>query len=185
MSKFGAACDNLLSARLVTADGRQVEASQSTNPDLFWAIRGGGGNFGVATQLEYRLYPLTDVLAGTLAYPAGRIPQLLEAFAKFVATAPDEMNVVGVVSPSEQGARFQTLICHCGDPRLGNGLLRPLRSLNPLQDSVRIASYLETNATINPAVPAAHFQTNLFLPELSAAVIAAITAAVNDAPLNT
>ena len=71
MSKYGAACDNLVSARLVTVDGKQVEASQNSNPDLFWAIRGGGGNFGVATALEYRLHPVTDVLMGTLTYHPG------------------------------------------------------------------------------------------------------------------
>lgn len=59
MSKYGAACDNLLSAQLVTADGRQVTASESSNSDLFWAIRGGGGNFGVVTALGYRLHPVT------------------------------------------------------------------------------------------------------------------------------
>jgi hypothetical protein len=185
MSKYGAACDNLISAQLVTVDGRQVEASQNSSPDLFWAIRGGGGNFGVATALEYRLHPLTDVLAGTLAYPAGRIPELLQAFVNFVTAVPDEMNVVGQVLPSAQGARFQMLVCHCGDSRLGNELLSPLRSLNPLQDNVRVASYLETNATINPAAPVAHFQTNLFLPDLSAAAIATIATATNDAPPNT
>ena len=95
MSKYGAACDNLLSAQVVTVDGRQLEASSETNPDLFWAIRGGGGNFAVVTALEYRLYPLTNVLAGTMTYPPGRIAELLQAFAKFVAAAPDEMNVVG------------------------------------------------------------------------------------------
>jgi FAD/FMN-containing dehydrogenase len=102
-SKYGAACDNLISAQLVTVDGRQVEASQNSNPDLFWSIRGGGGNFGVATALEYRLHPVTDVLAGTLLYPAGRIPELLQAFVKFVAAAPDEMCVACGVLPSEQG----------------------------------------------------------------------------------
>jgi hypothetical protein len=184
MSKYGAACDNLISAQLVTVDGRQVEVSQNSNPDLFWAIRGGGGNFAVATALEYRLHPLTDVLAGTLVYPAGRIPELLEAFANFVATLPDEMNVVGQVLPSGQGARFQMFLCHCGDARRGNEVLSPLRSLNPRQDSVRVASYLVTNATINPAAPVAHFQTNLFLPDFGAAAIAAIAAEVNDAPPN-
>jgi hypothetical protein len=131
MSKYGAACDNLISAQLVTVDGRQVEASENSNPDLFWAIRGGGGNFAVVTELAYRLHPVTDVLAGMLAYPAGRIPDLLQAFAGFVAAAPDEMNVVGQVLPSEQGARFQMLVCHCGDPVRGNELLGPLRALNP------------------------------------------------------
>jgi hypothetical protein len=101
MPKYGAPCDNLVSAQLVTVDGRQVEASQNSNPDLFWAIRGGGGNFGVATALEYRLYPVNDVLAGTLTYSAGRIPELLRAFTRLVAAAPDEMHAVGQVLPSK------------------------------------------------------------------------------------
>lgn len=185
MSKYGAACDNLLSAQVVTVDGKRVEASQNSNPDLYWAIRGGGGNFGVVTALDYRLHPLTDVLAATLVYPAGRIPEMLQAFAKFVAAAPDEMNVVGQVVSSDEGARFQMFACHCGDPRVGNDLLTPLRSLNPREERVRVASYLETNATINPAAPAAHFQTNLFLSDLSASAITTIATATNDAPPNT
>jgi len=139
----------------------------------------------VATGLEYRLHPVSDVLAGTLTYPAGRIPDLLQAFVRFVAAAPDEMNVVGEVLPSDQGARFHMLVCHCGDPGQGNDLLKPLRALKPQEDKIRIASYLETQTTINPYAPAAHFQTDLVLPELSEAAIAATTSAANDAPPNT
>ena len=185
MSKYGAPCDNLLSARVVTVDGREVEASHNSNPDLFWAIRGGGGNFGVATALEYRLHPVTDVLAGTLTYSPGRIPELLHAFAMFVAVAPDEMNVVGEVLPSEQGTRFQMLVCHCGSPHHGDDLLTPMRALKPQEDKVHVASYLHTQTTINPAQAAAHFQTDLFLPELSTAAIGAIAAATEAAPPNT
>jgi hypothetical protein len=184
MSKYGAACDNLLLAQLLTVDGRQIEASQTSNPDLFWAIRGGGGNFGVVTALEYQLHPVTDVLAGTLTYPPGRIPELLQAFVKYVAAAPDEMNVVGEVLPSEQGTRFHMFLCYCGDPHQGIELLKPLRALKPQQDNLRMASYLETQATINPYAPAAHFQTNLFLPELTASGIEMIAAAANNAPPN-
>jgi hypothetical protein len=185
MSKYGAACDNLISAKLVTVDGREVEASESSEPNLFWAIRGGGGNFGVVTTLEYRLYPLTKVLAGTLTYPPGRIPELLQAFVKFVAAAPDEMNVVGEVLPSEQGARFHMMVCHCGDPLKGTDLLKPLRALKPQTDLVQVMPYLETQATINPYTPVAHFQTNLFLPQLTAAAIATIAMATKDGPANT
>jgi len=78
MPKYGAACDNVQSAEVVTVDSRQVEASHNSNSDLFWAMRGGGGNFGVATSFEYRLYPVTEVLAGALEYPAHS--QLLHAF---------------------------------------------------------------------------------------------------------
>ena len=185
MSKYGAACDNLISAELVTVVGRLVEASQSSNPDLFWAIRGGGGNFGVATALEYRLHPVTDVLAGTLTYPPGRIPELLHAFVNFVEAAPDEMNVVSEVLPSQQGPRFHVMVCHCGDPRQGIDLLKPLRALKPEQDNIRIASYLETQSNINPYAPVAHFQTDVFLPELPVAAIATVATAANNAPPNT
>jgi FAD/FMN-containing dehydrogenase len=83
MDKYGAACDNLLRAQVVTVDGRQLEASLDSNPDLFWAIRGGGGNFGVVTTLEYQLHAIGEVLSGTLMYPAGRLPELLHAFVTF------------------------------------------------------------------------------------------------------
>ena len=185
MSKYGAACDNLISAQMVTVDGHQGRVSQDTNPELFWAIRGGGGNFGIVTALEYRLYPLREVLAGTLVYPNGRIPDLLQTFAKFVADAPNEMNVVGQVVSSSEGAHFQMLVCHCGDMRSGNGLLASLRSFKPQQDDVRAMQYLEANATVNPAAPAAHFQTNVFLPDLSAAAIETIATAFSGAPPNT
>jgi len=186
MPKYGAACDNLISSQLVTVDGRQVEASRHSNPDLFWAIRGGGGNFGVTTGLEYQLHPVTDVLAGTLMYPPGRIPELLAAFVKFVAAAPDEVHVVGMVLASERGTRFRMLVCHCGDPRQGNELLRPLRALKPQEDTVRVMSYLEAQSDAGfLSTPIAHFQTDLFLPELSASAIAKITAATNDAPPST
>jgi len=185
MSKYGAACDNLVSAQLVTVDGKQIEVSRNSNPDLFWAIRGGGGNFGVATALEYRLHPLTGVLAGTLTYPPGRMAELFEALVEFVAAAPDEMNVVGMVLPSEQGTRFQMVVCHCGDPRHGNELLQPLRALKPREDTVRVKSYLEAQAPAFLPAPVAHFQTDLFLPELGAAAIAKITTATHAAPSNT
>jgi FAD/FMN-containing dehydrogenase len=184
MSKYGLACDNLASAQLLTVDGRQVEVSLTANPDLFWAIRGGGGNFGVAWALEYRLHPVSVVLAGTLVYPVGEIRQRLEVLAQVVASAPDEFNVVGVVSASAQGPRFHIIVGHCGDPRQGNDLLNPLRALNPEKDTVRTMSYLEANATINPAAPVAHFQTDLFVPQLTAAVIETIATAIDAAPPN-
>lgn len=185
MSKYGAACDNLLSANLVLADGRQVVASEHSNPDLYWAIRGGGGNFGVATRLEYRLYPLSDVLAGTLAYPAGRLAELLHGFGQFVASAPDEMNVIAQILPSADGARFLITLCHCGDPRSGNSLIEPLRAMKPAEERIRVASYMQVNATINPAAPVAHFQTNVFVPALNDAVIGVLSEATGNAPEGT
>jgi hypothetical protein len=79
---------------------------------------------------------------GNAGVPGGRISDLLQALVRFVAAAPDEMSVVGMVIPSERGARFQILVFHCGDSRRGNDLLGPLRSLNPSQDSVRVAEMI-------------------------------------------
>ena len=182
MSKYGAACDNLISAELVTVDGRTVTTSKDANPDLFWAIRGGGGNFGIVTALEYRLHPVGKVLSGVLTYPAGGIPELLQAFGKFVATMPDEMTALGMVVSSEQRAQFRTKVFHCGDPTVGNDLLKPLRELKPQQDNVRIESYLEAQVAGFLSAPVAHFQTDLFLRELSDAAIGTIATATNDAP---
>ena len=86
--------------------------------------------------------------------------------------------------PSERGRRLKVDLCHCGDPQMGNDLLRPLRAFKPQDDSVKIMSYLEAQAAGGfLAAPVAHFQTNLFLRELSGAAIAAITTAINDAPV--
>ena len=181
--KYGTACDNLLSAQVVTVDGRQVEASPKSNSDLFWAIRGGGGNFGVVTTLEYQLHPVGEVVSGALTYAAGRLPELLQGFDRFLAGAPDEMDAFAQLLPSEPGPRLKIDVCHCGNPRIANDLLGPLRALKPQDDSVRGMSYLEAQAAggfLQTSV--AHFQTNLFLPELSGAAIAAITTAINNAP---
>jgi FAD/FMN-containing dehydrogenase len=183
MEKYGAACDNLLSAQLVTVDGRQVEVSPKSKPDLFWAIRGGGGNFGVVTALEYQLHPVDKVLSGALTYPAGRIPELLQGYVRFLRGAPDEMDAIAQLLPSEQGRRLKIDLCYCGDPRMGDDLIRPLRALKPQHDSVKVMSYLEAQAAGGFLLtPVAHFQTDLFLRELSGAALTAITTAINNAP---
>jgi len=183
MEKYGAGCDNLLSAQVVTVDGKQIEASANSNPDLFWAIRGGGGNFGVVTALEYQLHPVDQVVSGALSYPAGRIPELLQAFIKFLSGAPDEMDAFAQLLPSEQGRKLKIDVCYCGDLRMGNDFLRSLRALRPQDDSVTVMPYLQAQAAGGfLAVPVAHFQTNLFLRELTEAAIATITTATNSAP---
>jgi FAD/FMN-containing dehydrogenase len=183
MEKYGAACDNLLSAQVVTVDGRQIEASRKSNSDLFWAIRGGGGNFGVVTALEYELHPIGQVVSGALTYPAGRLPELLQAFVKFLADAADEMDAFAQLLPSEQAPRLKIDVCYCGDARMGNDLVRSLRALKPQADTVKVMSYLEAQSAGGFLLtPVAHFQTNLFLRELNGPAIAAITAAINNAP---
>lgn len=153
------------------------------HPDLFWAIRGGGGNFGVVTALEYQLHPVGEVVSGALTYPSGRLPDLMHAFVTFLAGAPDEMDAFAQLLPAERGPRLKIDVCHCGDPSMGKDLVGPLRALKPLDDTVKRMSYLEAQAAGGFLLtPVAHFQSNLILPELSAAVIAAIETAVNHMP---
>jgi hypothetical protein len=185
MPKYGAACDNVKSAEVVTVDSRQLEASHNSNSDLFWAIRGGGGNFAVATSFDYQLYPVTEVLAGALEYPAGRISELLRTYQRFTATAPDEIMLVAMIVSSKQGPRFGIRFRYCGTPNIGNQLLRSLREpIKPEEDTVKVMSYLEAQTTEFPQPPKAlpYFETSLFLPELNETAIAAITTAVQDAP---
>jgi FAD/FMN-containing dehydrogenase len=101
--KFGLACDNLLSVELVTADGKTVRASDDSHPELFWALHGGGGNFGVATQFEFRLYPLPVVTAALLMWPAEAGPEVVRSYRDFIETAPDEVcgGLVYVTGPPE------------------------------------------------------------------------------------
>jgi hypothetical protein len=110
---------------------------------------------------------------------------LLEEFAQFIAHAPDDLGLVGQVLPTDAGARFQMLVCHAGDVAAGNELLRPWRALGPAEEKIRTASYLEINSTMNPAVPVAHFQTNVFVRELDATTIGIIANAATEAPPNT
>lgn len=183
MEKYGAACDNLLSGQVVTVDGRQIEASLQNNPDLFWAIRGGGGNFGVVTELEYQLHPVGEVVSGGLTYPAGRVPELLHAFAGFLAGAPDEMDAFAQLLPSDKGRMLRIDVCYCGDTRIGTDLVRPLRMLKPQNDTVRVQPYLDAQAAGGfLQKPVAHFQTNLLVRDLDANVIGAITTAIENAP---
>jgi hypothetical protein len=183
MSKYGLACDNLIAAHVVTADGRQLEASQKSNADLFWAIRGGGGNFGVVTAFEYRLHPVGEVQSGSLTYPAGRISELLRAFAKFAAAVPDEVNIIAECLPSEEGPKFRVHPFYIGPASAANELFRPLRTpVKPQEDTIRSMSYLDQQMAGFAPAPFAHFQTNLFLPELGNKAVEAITTAIHDAP---
>ncbi len=142
--KFGATCDNLLSADLVTADGRSVVASATQNPDLFWAIRGGGGNFGIATSLEYRLHPVTEVLCGEIKYRFTEAREVLRSYRDFMAGAPDELQAFAYLT----GLRNRSVnvgVCYSGDPKRGEELTRPLRALaSPVRDTVQRRPYGET-----------------------------------------
>jgi FAD/FMN-containing dehydrogenase len=143
--RFGLAVDNVRSVEIVTANGRYLHASAEENPDLYWAVRGGGGNFGVVTNFEFDLHPMSrTVIAGNLAYPLEQARQVLNVYAEFAATAPDELYVDGGMVSQPGGFNGVGLgVCYSGDPKLADRLLAPLRKAGTLvHDSVRPMDYV-------------------------------------------
>jgi len=168
---YGLTCDNLLAADVVTADGRLVRASEAENEDLFWAIRGGGGNFGVVTSFEYRLHPVARVLAGGLTYPLAEAPEVLRFYDSFVKAAPDELSTAASLSVSEAGQPVVTVVvCYCGPVDAGERVLRPLRTFrSPMDDTIEPMPYRELQAASDPGYPFGqlHYWKSGFLPHLT------------------
>nr|WP_321985981.1 FAD-binding oxidoreductase [uncultured Lichenicoccus sp.] len=128
--KYGATCDNLIRARLVLADGRRVIASEDENPDLFWAIRGGGGNFGIVTQFEYATQKVGTVLAGYVLYDAKDLAGFLRFYRDYMAVAPDELVIEVDVEPAEK-TLINVQLCWSGDVDTGRKVLAPFLSYGP------------------------------------------------------
>jgi hypothetical protein len=140
--KYGLACDNLISADVVTADGRLVRASAEENGDLFWALRGGGGNFGVVTSLEYRIHPVGPVLAGEIIFPLERAKETLRFYRDWSRAAPDEVRADATLVSGPQGAALDVIVCHCGSIEAGEKALRPLRRFgSPIADTIAPSPY--------------------------------------------
>jgi FAD/FMN-containing dehydrogenase len=148
--KHGLTVDDLLAAEVVTADGRLLRADAETHPDLFWALRGGGGNFGVATRFQYRLHPVGEVVGGMLLLPA--TPEVIRSFVAEAEAAPEELSAIANVMPappmpfvpSEQHGKLvvMALLVHAGDIEAGQRALAPFRALaTPIADLVRPMRY--------------------------------------------
>ncbi|WP_158787502.1 FAD-binding oxidoreductase [Granulicella sp. L46] len=155
MGKYGLGCDNVLAAELVLADGRHVRASEHENPDLYWAIRGGGGNFGIVTEFVVTLHPVSRVLAGIIVLESADLGALLREFREFIAGIPDELTVIALVA-ARPGHKPQIVIeaCYVGDPSVGEKLLAPLRHQpSVVHDAVQIRSYLELEQVTSAEIP--------------------------------
>jgi FAD/FMN-containing dehydrogenase len=165
MRKYGATVDNLLSADLVTAGGEVVTASEEHNADLFWGIRGGGGNFGIATSFEYRLHPVGPmVLAGPMFYPLQHAGEVLRFYREFAAAAPDELTTIFELSvaqplpflPTEVHGKPIVMVgaCYTGAPQQGLEVVRPLKEFgNPIADLLEPKPYLALQSMFDPFVP--------------------------------
>lgn len=143
--KHGLACDNLLAAEVVLADGRIVRASAEENPDLLWGLRGGGGNFGIVTEFTYRLHPLgPTVLGGLLIWDWADAREAMRRYARFCLAAPDAVDALGVLLTGPAGAPvFAVSACYSGPIAEGEQALRPLREMTPrpMQDAVGPVAY--------------------------------------------
>jgi FAD/FMN-containing dehydrogenase len=152
---YGMSCDNLISADVVLADGSIVNASADENADLFWGLRGGGGNFGVVTSFEYRLHPVTSILGGMLIYPFEQAGAVLRAARDFNQSSPDEMSIFGVLLTSPEGAKVVALlVCYNGPIEQGEALLRPLReNMSPIADLVAPITYEQQQTLLDEGFP--------------------------------
>ena len=160
--KHGMTIDNLESAEVVTAAGEVVRASNTEHPDLFWALRGGSGNFGVVTHFEFRLHPVgPDVLSGLIVYPISAAKSVLRQYREFLAQAPDALSVWAVLRqapplpflPEEvHGTGMITLaLLYAGDPKLGEPLIDPLREFGtPLGEHVGVQPYIAWQQAFDP-----------------------------------
>lgn len=139
---FGLSLDNLISADVVTADGRFVVASEKENDDLFWAIRGGGGNFGVVTSFEFKLHPVKDIVAGIFFFPIEKTADVLNFYREYVATAPEEMGLfpafqiappLPFIPENEVGKTFCIIVsCWAGAPKDAERQMATIRGAAPI-----------------------------------------------------
>ena len=161
---FGFVCDNLIEAEVVTADGRIVTASETENPDLFWGLRGGGGNFGIVTAFHLRVHPLGPiVLGGMLMHMAEHAREVLRAYRDFMSSAPDQVGtgLAFVTAPPEEfvpePVRGQPVVgivcCYAGSVDEGEAALKPLRELGPGLDLVGPMPYVAVQQLLDPANP--------------------------------
>jgi FAD/FMN-containing dehydrogenase len=155
MRRHGLACDNLASVDLVTADGVRLRASADEHPDLFWGVRGGGGNFGIVTAFEFRLHPLGTIVAGLLLHPLSRAREVLERYRAFAPGAPDELTVGILITTWFDGTPVIAIaLCYGGAPEAGEHVVQPLRRLgSPMLDTVRPMTYGELQTMFDATNP--------------------------------
>jgi FAD/FMN-containing dehydrogenase len=188
MGKYGMAIDNLESAEVVLADGSVVTASDDDDADLFWAIRGGGGNFGVVTSFEYRAHPVDMILGGIAAHPLSAAGEFFDFYRQFTKSLPDELtSFAGLVhAPDGGGTKIvANPVCHCGDPAQAESDLKPVHEFGPpLLDLIGPMPYPVINTLLDAGFPkgALNYWKSAFFTELSDAAVRTMVDAFEAAP---
>ena len=194
--KHGLAADNLVSLEVVTADGQVRTASETENPELFWALRGGGGSFGVVTALEYRLHPVgPEVMVAFVLYPGERATEILRAVDEYTASAPEEVSPLAFLGKVPHGEPFPTEIhgrqyvataaVYAGDAQEGERVLQALRELgDPLADLSGVMPYVEVQALLDEDYPDGwrYYWKSVDLDELADAALERLAAHAATAP---
>src|SRR5215469_9346863 len=184
--KYGLAVDNLIGADVVTADGRLLTVSATENEDLFWGIRGGSGNFGVVTSLEFRLHEVGPVFGGAVFYPASHAREVLHFWREFAADSPDELVTQGGAFRLPDGVPvFGVAACYCGNVADGERILKPLRTFgSPLADALSPMSYIQIQSMFEPFFPPGRhvYTKSNFLRDLSNDAIETMVRYVGKSP---
>jgi FAD/FMN-containing dehydrogenase len=184
--RFGWTSDGVRSMEVVAADGRLVRASEKENPDLFWGLRGGGGNFGVVTGIEYALHPVgPEIYGGPVCWTAESAPEVLEAFRRTADAAPPELTLVAIMRkapPAPWIAKeahgqlvVMILACYSGEPREGEKLLAPLKALGkPVGDLLQRRPYVTIQSLLDATQPKGrrYYWKSEYLPGIDAALLA-------------
>jgi len=169
--RFGLACDNVASFDVVTADGRFLHANSSENPDLYWGLRGGGGNFGVVTLIEYAVHPMDPtILGGNIVWPMAQAREVLRWFRDHATTAPHVLNLEAMLAGGPDGPTVAIEVCWSGDHAEGETWLKPLRTFGkPVQDSVAPMPYvkIQQSADAGTAAGGFYYAKNGFMTALS------------------
>ena len=181
LGKHGLAIDNLRSVQLVLADGRIVTASADDSADLFWAVRGGGGNFGIATSLEYNVHPVGPTITGGLvAHPFAKARDTLRFYRDITASAPDEWGSFAGVLHGPDGSKLAAVVpCYCGPLSSGDAAIKQIKTFGPpVLDTVGPMPYTAINQFLDAAFPkgALNYWKSSFLSALSDDVIDTIIA---------
>jgi FAD/FMN-containing dehydrogenase len=179
MARHGLTCDNLLSADIVTADGRLLTGSPSQHEDLFWGVRGGGGNFGIVTSFEYQLYPMESTIAGGMVlYPMEQARDVLRFYRGYSQNAPDDLTAFAGLLTTPDGHNVAAIIAAWfGPPDQAAHQLEPLRKFGvPLADLIGSISYGQLQTMFDPAAPPGlrRYWKSGYLPELPEDLIDAI-----------
>ena len=159
MGKHGLACDNLIGAEVVTAEGKTVRASEEENADLLWGLRGGGGNFGVVTKFQYRLHPLEPMLGGLLLHPIDKAKEVLRFYREATRELPDELIIYAALLTAPDGNVVTAMVvAYTGDPAKGEKVLAPIRAFGPpIADTVAVVPFVQHQSMFDDAYPRGQF----------------------------